>query len=229
MTESKLQYINNILETNENALGIIYKITNNENGKCYIGQTVTHKLNAKKYRPFGEKRRLNQHISDALCNSKKKQCTCLNNAIRKYGKDSFTTEVIEYCELDQSNDREIYWIKHHNTISPNGYNLNEGGMKGPTLPEQRVKLMTKTQEQFSKKKLDRYSGITTTIDVNNMDQYIRERHHDRYGGIYYAVIIEGIKSIFVAQHISKEDLKQLVYNFLIALSKLQHDQTAGTP
>ncbi len=229
MIQYKLQYINSILDSPDNILGIIYKITNNKTNKSYIGQTLTHKLNAKRYRPFGEVRRLNQHLSDALCNSKKNQCTCLNNSIRKHGKECFTTEVIEYCEPENSNEREIYWIKQYNTISPNGYNLSEGGLKGPTLQEQRVKLMEKTREQFLKKKLDRYTGIVTKIDINHMDQYIRERHHDRYGGVYYTVIIDGIKSIFVGQHISKEDLKQQVYTFLTTLEKLQHDQTAGTP
>lgn len=48
MQMDKLRYINDILETRENVLGIIYIITNSKNGKKYIGQTLSHKLNAKK-------------------------------------------------------------------------------------------------------------------------------------------------------------------------------------
>lgn len=217
MQIEKIRYINDILETRENVLGIIYIITNSKNGKKYIGQTLSHKLNAKKYRPFGARRRLNQHISDALCNTKKKQCSYLANAIRKYGKDSFDVEILEYCEIEDSNDKEIFYISKHNTIAPNGYNLCEGGKKGPTLYQQRIKLMKKTQEQFSEKKLQKYNGIK--FDVENIEQYIHERHCDKYGGIYYALIINKIKSIFVAQHIPSHELKQQVYNFLEELKK----------
>lgn len=211
---TKLQYKDTTLDTNDNVLGIVYKITNTRNGKCYVGQTVTHKLNAGRYRPFGEQRRLHQHSSDALCNTKKKQCSYLNNAIRKNGPNVFKVEVLEYCCLEDANDREIALIKDHNTLFPNGYNLTEGGKKGATLPSQRVKLMEKTKEQFNEKKLQKYQNISTKINTNNLDQYVYENYFERYGGTYYAVKVDGIKSIFVGQHISKEELKQQAYDFL---------------
>ena len=44
-----------ILEKEEfhKVIGEIYKITNTITGKFYVGQTRSHRLNHKKYRPFG--------------------------------------------------------------------------------------------------------------------------------------------------------------------------------
>ena len=76
-------------------LGEIYCMTNTVTKKQYIGQTVSHRKNRIKYRPFGYIGRFNDHISEALNNTKKKQCTYLNNSIRKYGKDIFTVKLIK--------------------------------------------------------------------------------------------------------------------------------------
>ena len=54
--------------------------------------------------------------------------SAFHNALLKYGLDSFETEVIETCDtIDQLNERERHWIATLNTISPNGYNIEEGG------------------------------------------------------------------------------------------------------
>ncbi len=116
-----------LLDDNSKVLGEIYVITNIINEKQYVGQTLTHRLNHGKYRPFGYEGRFNDHISEALCNSKAKQCRYLNNAIRKNGKDSFKIEIIERCPMQNIDSREIYHIKTLNTLYPNGYNLTKGG------------------------------------------------------------------------------------------------------
>ena len=59
----------------------IYKITNIQNNKVYIGQTI---------RPI--KDRFNRHINDALNNILD---THFARAIRKYGKESFIIEEID--------------------------------------------------------------------------------------------------------------------------------------
>ncbi len=118
-----------ILELDEKNLitGHIYKITNIKNNKIYIGQVVSHRLNKGKYRPFGYIGRFNDHNSEALNNTKKKQCTYLNNAIRKYGKESFKVELLLECPKNSLDDSEIKYIKDCNSIFPNGYNLTLGG------------------------------------------------------------------------------------------------------
>ena len=66
--------MNDILELSDKnkRFGLIYCITNEVNNKQYIGQTVSHRKNKGKYRPFGIDGRLNDHISEAICNTKKK-------------------------------------------------------------------------------------------------------------------------------------------------------------
>ena len=109
---------------------MIYKITNRKTGKQYVGQTVTHRKNKNKYRPFGHIGRFNDHVSEAINNTKTKQCTYLNNAIRKYGEDNFDSELLEMCDKDKLDSREKYYIKDMDTMYPKGYNLTQGGKTG---------------------------------------------------------------------------------------------------
>jgi hypothetical protein len=36
-------------------------------------------------------------------------------------------EILEYCELNHSDEREFYYITNLNSLFPNGYNLKNGG------------------------------------------------------------------------------------------------------
>jgi len=114
------------LENSDQIRGILYKITNKANGFCYIGQTRSHRKNKDKYRYFGHIGRFKDHISEALNNTKKNQCKYLNNAIRQ-NKDCFIVELLETCELDQLDEKEIHYIETYNSLFPNGYNLTKGG------------------------------------------------------------------------------------------------------
>lgn len=88
--------------------GIIYKITNKVNGKSYIGQTrYTIEFRWKQH----------QH---------KKDNTYFHNAIHKYGIDNFSIEILEECNIEDLNSREIFYIAKYNTFDK-GYNLTIGG------------------------------------------------------------------------------------------------------
>jgi len=107
--------------------GEIYCITNQQTNKHYIGQTRSHRKNHGSYKPFGSTGRFKDHISEALCNTKKNQCRYLNSAIRKYGAENFDVIVLEECEVSELNDREEFYIAQYNSMYPNGYNLTAGG------------------------------------------------------------------------------------------------------
>lgn len=93
--------------------GIIYKATNQVNGKAYIGQTIQ----------FLNKRKIG-HINDALS---KKDDMYFHSAIRKHGKKNFEWEVIKECDsLEELNKAEVEMIEKHNLFG-DGYNLTEGG------------------------------------------------------------------------------------------------------
>lgn len=95
---------------------IIYKSLNKLNGKAYIGQTC---------------KSLNDRKRGHLCDVRAKRYNIpFHNAIRKYGENNFTWEVLESgIGKDDIDNREIYFIKRDLTISPNGYNLQSGGCK----------------------------------------------------------------------------------------------------
>ena len=86
----------------------IYKITNIQNNKVYIGQTI---------RPI--KDRFNRHINDALNNILD---THFARAIRKYRKESFIIEEIDIASSQEElNQKEQYWIRYYNATI-DGYN-----------------------------------------------------------------------------------------------------------
>jgi len=82
-----------ILENENERYCVIYKIICLKTNKIYIGQAVSHILNHKKYRIYGMEGRFKSHIYEAYSN-KKNQCTYLNNAIKKYGKEFFNVELL---------------------------------------------------------------------------------------------------------------------------------------
>ena len=88
--------------------GIIYKITNKVNNKSYIGQTrYTIEFRWKQH----------QH---------KKDNTYFHNAIHKYGVENFSIEILEECNIEDLNQKEIFYIAKYDTFK-NGYNLTIGG------------------------------------------------------------------------------------------------------
>jgi hypothetical protein len=119
-----------ILDKHENTkvVGEIYKITNIIDGKCYIGQTRSHRLNHNKYRPFGYLGRFNDHVNEANSN-KIHQSKYLNYAILKYGKDNFNCELIQETSIYELDSLEIHYIVQYNSKYPNGYNLTNGGKR----------------------------------------------------------------------------------------------------
>jgi group I intron endonuclease len=77
----------------------IYKITN-PNGRIYIGQTTNHIVRWNKY--------------------KKYQCKdqpSIYNSLIKYGWESHTFEMIEECDFNILDEKEIYWGKYYDVLS----------------------------------------------------------------------------------------------------------------
>jgi len=118
--------MDSILDSPDAVQGIVYVITH-ASGRKYVGQTLSHRLNRSRYRPFGAEGRFRDHISEAICNTKRKQCTYLNNAIRLYGSDTFTVAVLEICSKAELDNREVFHISEQKSLYPHGFNLTPGG------------------------------------------------------------------------------------------------------
>lgn len=93
----------------------IYKITNNVNQHCYIGQSINIESRWVHHKNF----------------SKSMNHYPLYLAFEKYGIENFTFEIIEECPIEKLNEREIYWIQYYNSYY-DGYNQTTGGQEGNT-------------------------------------------------------------------------------------------------
>lgn len=99
----------------------VYKHTNKINGKCYIGQTCNI---VKRWKSYSYK-----------------YCTKFYDAIKKYGWDNFTHEVLKVCAKDDVDFYEAYYIKFYNSIE-NGYNLESGGQTNKTHSKETIEKIT---------------------------------------------------------------------------------------
>jgi group I intron endonuclease len=83
---------------------IVYKTTNLLDEKVYVGQDY--------------------HENPSYLGSGK----LLTRAVKKYGKENFVKEVIDFAEsMRELNEKERYWVKFYNCKDPVGYNLTDGG------------------------------------------------------------------------------------------------------
>ena len=94
-------------------MAYIYQIVNDVNGKIYVGKTE-----------FSIAKRFQEHCKDAFRERNEKRP--LYNAMRKYGTEAFSIELIEECDDAFAADREAYWIGVYNAYST-GYNATLGG------------------------------------------------------------------------------------------------------
>jgi group I intron endonuclease len=101
----------------------IYCYTNKVNGKKYIGQSID--------------------LNRRHCKMDYRLSSMFSHAIEKYGLDNFDYEVLEYCSVDNLDEREVYWISAYQTFPPSlgfGYNLTSGGGHYEVSDETKMKL-----------------------------------------------------------------------------------------
>jgi len=93
----------------------IYLITNNLNGKKYVGKSL-----------YSLEKRFAEHCNDAFRRVTEQRP--LYAAMRKYGVENFSISLLE--ETDDPDEREQYWIHTLDTYH-NGYNATLGGEGKP--------------------------------------------------------------------------------------------------
>jgi len=191
----------------------IYKLTCKKTNKSYIGQAVTHVLNHKKYRRYGSHGRFLKHVSEIYCESKKrKQCWYLNNAIKKYGSESFSIEVVCVCEKNQADHYETIAIQKFNTLYPNGYNLRTGGQNFQHTDESKKRVSDGVKNFFENKRIARFQGI---ILESNKDPEKLIRPLRKYGQQYgWYIKIKGIKTDFGGVHLPLNESYDRALNFI---------------
>lgn len=93
----------------------IYKITNTQNGRMYIGQAIDIASRWKEHCKCG----LGIGSTGYMTNK-------FYKALHDTGIENFTFEVLEICEKTKLSDREFYWIDFYNATTF-GYNSKAGG------------------------------------------------------------------------------------------------------
>ena len=131
----------------------IYKITNKLNGKVYIGQSVDIDT------------RWRQHINA-------KDDMLIHKSIQKYGAENFSFEVLLECPAEMLNDWERDMIALYDCISPNGYNLTEGGGGCKCSEETRLKM-----SEAKKGKSSWNKGIPCSEETRLKMSEAKKGHH----------------------------------------------------
>jgi group I intron endonuclease len=120
--------------------GGIYAISIVDDHRVYIGQSVSTKG-------------INERIKDqrhALRRGKHHNAH-LQSAFEKYGEDAFEAYVVEACDDDALDEREIYWIRlFHAYNAHGGFNICEGGeWSGVGHPSKRPEVRAKISAAIS--------------------------------------------------------------------------------
>lgn len=104
----------------------IYKITNTQNGKVYIGKSLLLKYRFKKHLwSLKKQKHSNKHLQAAW---------------NKYG-DVFWFDILELCGKDKVNEREKFYINKFDSTNPSkGYNKTKGGDGLLATPEIKAKI-----------------------------------------------------------------------------------------
>lgn len=149
----------------------IYKITNQINGKIYIGKTN---------RTIQE--RFEEHCRDYL--KRKNEKRPLYSAMKKYGIHNFSIEQVEKCTLNEVEAREKYWIEFYGSFKY-GYNATLGG-DGKAYIDRDLVIKTYQELQTIKSVAKQMNINETTIrnilrDNNIIIRQTPEVNKDKYG------------------------------------------------
>jgi len=129
-------------------------------------------------------------------------CPALGDAIRKYGVQQFTFEVLIICFDEDRFHYEREYIKKFNAVVPNGYNILEGGegggFKGKRHTEETKKLIGEKHKEIYAKNPDRaessrisalkqmaevkHSGVDWGNKVKGSEKFKKAKEEGRIGG-----------------------------------------------
>jgi group I intron endonuclease len=123
-------------------MGWLYRIKHKIYKKAYIGQTI---------RPIQD--RLEEHRK-----GKSKKCRLIYRAIQKYGWEDFDIDWYECPDADL-NDHEEFLVEVLETLTPNGYNLKEGGgARGKPSEETREIMKKPKSKEHNQKNREAHLG-----------------------------------------------------------------------
>ena len=164
-------------------MGWIYSITNKINGKQYIGQTSCEDYRQRWYKHKNKARHPETEINVSY----------LHRAMNKEGIDNFEFSIIEEVSNEQLDEKECYYIKLYNTLSPNGYNLTEGGAgtrgySRPQTPEENEKRSASLKKYYAehpearKAISERFKGENNPMYGKHLSEETKQKMSERFRG-----------------------------------------------
>lgn len=113
----------------------IYLIKNKINNKVYVGQS--NNFQNRKREHFNRLKN-NNHTNEHL-----------QKSWNKYGNENFEFIVLEECDINYLDEREIYWINYFNSTNNKfGYNLESGGHLNKKLSEETKRKISENHADF---------------------------------------------------------------------------------
>lgn len=154
--------LNNLLKTG------IYKILCIENNKLYIGSASSINNSPKKN---GFYRRWHEHIYKL--NANKHANRHLQSSWNKHGEDAFLFEIIELCNPQECEERELYYINKFDVCNhEKGFNMiKQSNFKNNYFsPEHRNKIKNAlTGKKRPQNVVEKWSKRVVQIDKNTLE------------------------------------------------------------
>jgi group I intron endonuclease len=153
----------------------IYKWTHITSGKCYIGQSIQSP----------NQRRL-EHINDSKYTTKTYH---FHNALRKYGIDTFTWEVIATANsIEELNLLEEQYVTQYDSIN-NGFNIRQAGNNKLHSKESKQRMSESQKNAHVRRKLEGKDGGWIRKDGGPM----KGKSHPNKGGTKKESVSKGKK------------------------------------
>jgi group I intron endonuclease len=135
---------------------IIYKTTNLITGKIYVGQHYTSADDG--------------YLGSGLL---------IKKAIKKYGKEIFIRETLEYCDSKDIDNREIYWISLLESDNEYvGYNISKGGIGKITISDKTKLRMSDNHADVSGENNPNYGNKWNDIQRKSLSDKTIGRYLD---------------------------------------------------
>jgi group I intron endonuclease len=190
----------------------IYIIKNNINDKVYIGQAKN------------TKKRFDSHCKPSSANDG----DLVSVAISKYGKNNFYYEILEE-QIEDYNEKELYWIKYYNSIVPNGYNILPGGNEPPVIRGESHPESILSSEQVEQLTNDLKNTELKYTDLANKYGFVSKTSIEEfnYGKTYFRNYIDyPIRKENIIGKLKSSDIDNIIR--LLSTTYLSYEEISST-